>query len=148
MTTCFGHARPSSGHKLCYSTHRHTCYTHTPPTLPSTSNPHKDRTTYKIRNKEYINHVNVTYTTSNLRTSQNPPVSPKPKIYINTPTPHARPPEARHAKARLSKASQTEGKALSSPNLPQDTPPVASTHHHRGTTERCIVVFAYIGPNL
>jgi hypothetical protein len=90
--------------------HSPTPATHTPPTLPSTSNPYKDRSTYKIRNKEDINHINITYTTSNLRTSQNPHVSQKPKIYINTPTPHARPPEAIHAKTRPSKASRIEEK--------------------------------------
>jgi hypothetical protein len=52
------------------------------------------------------------------------PYPAKAKIYINTPTPHARTPEENHAKARLSKASQTEEKALS---RPKPTPLLAPT---------------------
>jgi len=42
--------------------------------------------------------------------NQNLRVLPKLNIYINTPTPHAGPPEANHTKA-----SRTEGKALPRP---------------------------------
>jgi len=62
-----------------------------------------------------ISRVHITYITSNLGISQNLRVVPKLNIYINMLTPHAGPPEANHAKARLSKTSHTEGKALSRP---------------------------------